>query len=134
MNDNITLLHWAALNNRLDVAKYLISKGAQVDAMGGALNATPLNWAIRDNKLEMVVLLLSYGAQPSIVDGDGTDIRRSSSSFCVVLLLGFSAIHAASLFGYTAIVAYLVAKGEDVDLPDRNGRTSLMLAASNARS
>ena len=76
VNDNITLLHWAALNNRLDIVKYLISKGAQVDAMGGALNATPLNWAIRDGKLEMVVLLLSYHAQPSFIDGDGTDIRR----------------------------------------------------------
>lgn len=73
LNENITLLHWAALNNRVDIAKYLISKGAQIDAMGGALNATPLNWAIRDGKIEMVVFLLSYNAQPSISDRDGTD-------------------------------------------------------------
>lgn len=76
LNDNITLLHWAAINNRIEVAKYLINKGAHIDAIGGALKATPLNWAIRDGKLEMVVFLLSHHAQPSIVDGEGTYIRK----------------------------------------------------------
>lgn len=69
--DNITLLHWAAINNRLDVAKYLINKGAKVDAMGGALNGTPLHWAIREGKSEMAIYLLSQNAQPGLVDGEG---------------------------------------------------------------
>lgn len=75
LNDNITLLHWAAINNRFEIAKYLLNKGAQIDAVGGALSATPLNWAIRDGKLEMVILLLSYHAQPSITDNEGPCIR-----------------------------------------------------------
>jgi ankyrin repeat protein len=33
------------------------------------------------------------------------------------------------MFGHTAIVAYLIAKGQDVDLPDQSGVTSLMHAA-----
>ena len=45
--DNITLLHWAAINNRHDVVDFYMSKGAIVDAIGGDLNATPLHWAVR---------------------------------------------------------------------------------------
>ena len=76
--EGITLLHWAALNNRLEVAKYLISKGAEVDAVGGVLQSTPLHWAIREGKVDMVVLLISYNAQISIVDHEGTLILHSS--------------------------------------------------------
>jgi palmitoyltransferase len=71
VNDNISLLHWASINNRIEIAKYLISKGAKVDAIGGALQATPLHWATRDGKLDMIILLLSYNAQPSLIDSEG---------------------------------------------------------------
>ncbi|CAF2411056.1 unnamed protein product [Rotaria sp. Silwood2] len=117
LDDKITLLHWAAINNRIDIAKYLINKGAKVDAIGGALNSTPLYWAIRDGKLEMTVFLLSCGAQTSLVDGEG-----------------FSCIHIASIFGHTPIVAYLIAKGEDINLPDTLGITPLMHAAYRVRN
>ena len=60
----------------------------------------------------MVVLLISYGADPSMRDGEGC-----------------SCIHLAAQFGHTPIVAYLLAKGQDVDMRDRNGMTSLMHAA-----
>ena len=42
---------------------------------------------------------------------------------------GCSCIHLAAQFGHTAIVAYLIAKGQDVDMQDRNGMTALMWAA-----
>ena len=45
--DSVTILHWAAINNRKKIVKYLIAKGAIVDAVGGELNATPLHWATR---------------------------------------------------------------------------------------
>ncbi len=45
------------------------------------------------------------------------------------MALGFSCIHLASMFGHTAIVAYLIAKGEDIDSPDKFGMTPLMHAA-----
>lgn len=45
--DNVTILHWAAINNRKKIVKYLIAKGAVIDAVGGELNATPLHWATR---------------------------------------------------------------------------------------
>lgn len=38
------------------------------------------------------------------------------------------------MFGHTEIVAYLIAKGEDVDLIDKNGMTPLMHAAKRIRN
>jgi palmitoyltransferase ZDHHC13/17 len=32
---NVTALHWAAINNHLAVAQYLLDKGAEIDAVGG---------------------------------------------------------------------------------------------------
>ena len=71
LSENITLLHWAAINDRVEIAKYLLSKGAKSDVFGGALNSTPLHWAVRDGKLEMIVFLLASGADPTAADGEG---------------------------------------------------------------
>lgn len=46
-SETVTLLHWAAINNRQDIIRYYVSKGATVDAVGGELLATPLHWATR---------------------------------------------------------------------------------------
>ncbi|KFM66098.1 Palmitoyltransferase ZDHHC17, partial [Stegodyphus mimosarum] len=46
-SENVTLLHWAAINNRQEIVKYYISKGANVDTIGGELLSTPLHWATR---------------------------------------------------------------------------------------
>ncbi|CAF99977.1 unnamed protein product, partial [Tetraodon nigroviridis] len=117
--ENVTLLHWAAINNRSELVKYAgaagryyISKGAIVDQLGGDLSSTPLHWAIRQGHLSMVIQLLRYGADPSIADGEG-----------------YRALHLAILFQHMAIAAYLMAKGQDVDEQDANGQTPVMLAA-----
>ncbi|XP_010188831.1 PREDICTED: palmitoyltransferase ZDHHC13 [Mesitornis unicolor] len=110
--ENVTLLHWAAINNRQELVKYYISKGAIVDQLGGDLNSTPLHWAIRQGHLPMVMLLLKCGADPSLIDGEG-----------------FSSIHLAVLFQHMPIIAYLISKGQDIDTTDVNGQTPLMLSA-----
>ncbi|XP_040984964.1 palmitoyltransferase ZDHHC13 isoform X1 [Aquila chrysaetos chrysaetos] len=113
--ENVTLLHWAAINNRQELVKYYISKGAIVDQLGGDLNSTPLHWAIRQGHLPMVMLLLKCGADPSLIDGEG-----------------FSSIHLAVLFQHMPIIAYLISKGQNVDTTDFNGQTPLMLSAQKA--
>ncbi|XP_060033038.1 palmitoyltransferase ZDHHC13 isoform X2 [Erinaceus europaeus] len=110
--ENVSLLHWAAINNRLDLVKFYISKGAVVDQLGGDLNSTPLHWAIRQGHLPMVILLLQYGADPTLIDGEG-----------------FSGIHLAVLFQHMPIIAYLISKGQSVNMTDLNGQTPLMLSA-----
>lgn len=111
--ENVTLLHWAAINNRLELVKYYISEGAVIDQLGGDLHSTPLHWAIRQGHLPMVVLLLKYGADPLLVDGEG-----------------YSAVHLAVLFQHMPIIAYLAAKGQDIDMVDMNGLTPLMISSS----
>ncbi|XP_038075514.1 palmitoyltransferase ZDHHC17-like isoform X2 [Patiria miniata] len=109
--ENVTLLHWAAINNRLEIARYLINHGAVIDQLGGDLNSTPLHWATRQGHLPMVVLLMQYGADPSLRDGEGV-----------------SGVHLSCQYGHTAIAAYLVAKGQDPNLLDGNGMSPLMWA------
>lgn len=110
--ENVTLLHWAAINNQTGIVDYFISKGADINAIGGDLKSTPLQWATRQGHLPMVVQLLKRGADYSTLDGEGCN-----------------ALHLAAQFGHTAIVAYLVAKGMDIDQPDSNGMTALMWSA-----
>lgn len=55
---------------------------------------------------------MQYGADPSLRDGEGC-----------------SCVHIAAQFGHTAIVAYLVAKGVNPNMQDRNGMTPLMWSA-----
>lgn len=65
----------------------------------------------------MCVLLMKYGADPL-----QTDIE------------GFSTLHLASMFGHSNAVAYLLVKGVDVDMVDRNGATALMHACQRVQS
>lgn len=108
-HETVTLLHWAAINNRREIIAYLLSKGAIVDAVGGELQATPLHWAARQGHLEACVLLLRAGADAAREDAEG----------CACL-------HLAAQFGHTAVVAYLVARGTPADSPDAGGMTPLM--------
>jgi len=110
-DENVTLLHWAAINNRKDVVNLYINNGAEIDAVGGKLLASPLHWAIRQGHLSTVILLINHGADPYIHDGEG-----------------FQCIHLAAQFGHTALVAYLLAHGVPVNSPDSKGMTPLMWA------
>jgi palmitoyltransferase ZDHHC13/17 len=63
----------------------------------------------RQGHLGAMVILMQYGADPTLRDGEGC-----------------SCIHLAAQFGFTAIVAYLVAKGINVNMQDKSGMTPLM--------
>ena len=75
---------------------------------GGDLDSTPLQWAVRQGVLAMVVQLMQNGADPAIPDSEGQEC-----------------LHLAAQIGHTAIAAYLVAKGTNVNTQDRNGMTPL---------
>uniref|UniRef100_A0A1Y1KH18 Palmitoyltransferase n=3 Tax=Photinus pyralis TaxID=7054 RepID=A0A1Y1KH18_PHOPY len=108
-SETVTLLHWAAINNRKEIMRFFIDNGSEVDAVGGELDATPLHWATRQGHLDAVVLLMNAGADPTLRDAEGC-----------------SCIHLAAQFGHTALVAYFVARGVSPDLQDRGGMTPLM--------
>ena len=59
-----------------------MSKGAEVDALGGELMASPLQWAVRHGHLPTTRVLIQHGADPTIKD-----------------VQGFNALHLAVQFG-----------------------------------
>ncbi|GJJ78834.1 palmitoyltransferase ZDHHC13/17 [Entomortierella parvispora] len=110
---DVTALHWAAINNQIPVAKCLLDHGAEVDAIGGELIATPLHWCARNGHLNMTKLLLKHGADPMLQDSQG-----------------FNALHLATHSSNAMLVLYLIMAGDmAVDTVDTLGHTSLMWAA-----
>jgi palmitoyltransferase len=59
-----------------------------------------------------IVLLMQHGADPNFLDAEG-----------------LTCVHIAAQFGHTAVLAYMIAKGVDVNAQDVNGLTPLMYCA-----
>ena len=68
--DGRTALMWAAINNRLDVVRVLLGKGADVNKRDRA-GMTPLHWAARWNSSDTIAVLLEYGASTNFMDDQG---------------------------------------------------------------
>ncbi|KAI9594733.1 ankyrin repeat-containing domain protein [Syncephalis fuscata] len=111
---NVTALHWASINSRLEIVRYLLDQGAEVDAVGGDLLATPLHWACRKGHLPISALLLERGANPGLKDAQG-----------------FNALHLAVHSSNAFLVLYMLYAPGDlpVDSPDTLDHTALMWAA-----
>jgi len=110
--ENITCLHWAAINGRTELCELLLQKGCEADAKGGELEGTPLQWAVRYGHMETVIKMCQHGAEPMTVD-----------------VQGFNALHLAAQFGFPFLCAYFTAQGANVDATDPDGQTALMWAA-----
>ena len=65
-----TPLHYACSRGHLDVARYLISKGAIVDAKSPG-NTTPLMMAVQSGNEELIKLLLDKGADLQLQNANG---------------------------------------------------------------
>lgn len=109
---NITPLHWAAINAQVPACRYLLDQGAEVDALGGDLIATPMQWAARNGYLYVIHLLIAHNADPTIQDAQGYNtLHLTTHSSAVMPLL------------------YLLHQPISVDSRDTQGHTSLMWAA-----
>lgn len=115
--ERVTGLHWAAVNNRISVVKYLISKGANVNFKGGDLEATPLHWASKSGYVHIVDWLLKSGANPVAVDIQGYNLLHT-------------AIFSSNIMLILYVLFFVVDKGEiDIDVPDPTGKTALHWAS-----
>ena len=117
LTGDITGLHWASINNRLSVVKYLISQGIDVNAKAGDLEATPLHWAARYGYVHIVDCLLNKGADPTMCDMQGFNLLHLAVNSSNVMLVAY-------------VLFFVVAKGIiDIDCQDPKGRTPLLWAA-----
>lgn len=124
-SDGITALHWAAINNRLTIVKYLIENDhskADPNLLGGELKASPLHWACRNG----LVYIVDY----FIVHTDADPTLRDSQSYNALHL----AVHSSNI----TLIIYLLlsccgststSKQLYVDESDNCDRTSLHWAA-----
>ena len=46
---------------RLEIGQLYLSRGAEVNAIGGELKSTPLHWAVRQGHFQMIRLLMQIG-------------------------------------------------------------------------
>lgn len=70
---DLPALYFAAIGGHVEVAKRLLTAGADVNAAAPA--AAPIHGAVVGGSVEMVRLLLDSGANPSLVDHAGRDAR-----------------------------------------------------------
>ncbi|THG97426.1 hypothetical protein EW026_g4572 [Hermanssonia centrifuga] len=111
-SQNITPLHWAAINAQVAACRFLLSQGAEVDALGGDLVATPLQWAARNGYLYVIHLLIAHNADPNIADAQG-----------------YNTLHLVTHSSNVMPLLYLLHQPINVDSRDSQGHTSLMWAA-----
>jgi ankyrin repeat protein len=68
--DSLSALHFAVIDNRLEIITMLIIKGAPIDVRTKGLG-TPLHYAVRNLNIAAAELLLKNGADVNSQDGDG---------------------------------------------------------------
>lgn len=103
-----TLLHLAAVRNRMEVLKKLIKYGAEVNITTWEQRTT-LYEAVVNGNFEMVRFLLDNGASLKL------DYENSK----------FNPLHWAASVGKVDIVELLIEEGADVNAQDSDGRTPL---------
>jgi ankyrin repeat protein len=131
--DGITLVHWAALNNKLSTMKYLVSIGADPDIPAGDMNATPLLWAARYGLVYVADWLIREGgADISVVDKNGIGLLLASvfSSNVMMVIYSIWAVNDGRKDGDGGLDDQIVNTGLDgIDTADPMGRTALHWAS-----
>ena len=110
-----TPLHVAVLANRQDMIRFLVVKGANVDARsdgGKGSGVTPLHLATLRGMEETVEYLLAGGADANPRDGNGV-----------------TPLHISAYIGNAGIAELLMARCADVNARENEGHTPLHIAS-----
>jgi len=116
-SDGWTPLHLAAFFGKTEAARFLLNKGAEVNARStNPMENTPLHAAAAGRHAEVVKLLLDHGAS--------ANARQHG---------GWTALHAAAQNGDVEAAKSLVAAGADVMARADNNQSALDLALTKAQ-
>jgi len=108
----------AAHFGHVNTARWLLDRGADVNrAAGHHLGVTPLHAALFGRQIEAALLLIERGADVTLARG-GTGWKRA----------GWTPLHYAAGFGFTALVDPLLDRGADPSRVDEEGKTPLQVA------
>ncbi|MFC2121324.1 ankyrin repeat domain-containing protein [Bacteroidota bacterium] len=108
-NHSRTALHLASDCDNIEIAAFLIEKGAEIDAKD--LNSkTPLHYAAMKDKVSLAELLLEEGANINAQDKDD-----------------FAPIHWAAMNNQPNIMKYLIDNGAKIDIKEYRGATPLLM-------
>ena len=113
MSTTKDLLHRVSLSGRLDMVKFLVQKGSDVNAVNND-GETALHYASFHNRLDVAKFLVEAGADVNAVNSDGE-----------------TALHYACLENNIEIAKFLVEAGADVNAVNSDGETALDHASSN---
>jgi 7,8-dihydropterin-6-yl-methyl-4-(beta-D-ribofuranosyl)aminobenzene 5'-phosphate synthase len=108
-----TPLHWTCRYGHTATAKYLLGKGAPIDAQDESAN-TPAHLAALFNRKDILDLLISQKA----------DLKRGNENKCTPL-------HLAAQCGSLDAIDILLANNAQIDCKDENGNTPLYSGALN---
>jgi ankyrin repeat protein len=105
-------LHYAVWENRLAMAQYLVTKGADINFRAG-FDVTPLHWAIERGHTSIAQWLIATGA-------DVNAVRTEANSTPLIQV---------AETGNLALARLLIARGADVNAKRKDGWTALNFAA-----
>ena len=142
--NEITVLMFAVVGNKLKIAEELLYHGADPDIQA-VYGMTTLILATMKGFDNFVELLLKHGANPNIKDAKGNTALHAANIYghcqIVSLLLAHSAdpnlrnslhqvpLHMASYIGSDKCVHMLLKSFNNVNIRDQSGITSLMLSS-----
>lgn len=135
-----TALTAAVQMGRLDMAEYLLERGADINA-SDVTGATPLYHAVTGSHTKLVDFLLQHKADPDIAGPTGFPIQvaaRQGHQAILELLIkydadvnlkGHSPLYEAATLGHNGITRLLIDAKADLNAPNEQGRTPVHAAA-----
>ncbi|MFC2119273.1 ankyrin repeat domain-containing protein [Bacteroidota bacterium] len=143
--DQRTALQLAIMSKRNEIARYLISEGADIYHKSKR-DETALFFAVNAGNMEMVKLLISKNTLKKSVLSNGTNMLHLAAlsnhpEFINILIdngidinainkKGLTALHIASAFGLNNFVEKLIKNGADLNLKSTDGGSPLHYAIS----